>query len=101
MLKLKDAMLLSRAIDKMGIADDISEVYKAKEDTEAFGIKLFALLGSKLYKAEAEVVSLVASATGKSIEDVSNMSLKELIDVIKGFVNQDGVKDFLSKYAGA
>lgn len=97
MLKLKDAMTLSKAIDKMGIADQISGIFKDK-DKESVGLKIFALLGSKLYKAESEVTAIIVSTSGKSVKEVSDMGMGELMDIIKGFFSEDGVKDFLSKY---
>jgi hypothetical protein len=98
MLKLKDAMALSKAIDKMQIADKVSDIYKSKADKEQVGIKLMALVGSNLYKAQAEIVSIISSSTGKKPEEVENMSITEIIDTIKGFFNEEGVKDFLSRY---
>jgi hypothetical protein len=98
MLKLKDGLALSRAIDKMGIADQVVDIYKSKANQEEFGIKLIALIGTKLHKAQAEIVTIIASSTGKTAEEVEEMSITEIIDVFKGFFAQEGVKDFLSKY---
>ena len=98
MLRFKDAMLLSKAVDKMGIADQVTALF-SETDSEKLGMKLFALLSAKLYKAEAEVMAIIVSATGKTNEEVEALSLGEIVNVIKGFFSEEGVKDFLSKSA--
>ena len=98
MLKLKDGMMLSKAIDKMGIADQIAGIFKDKSNKEEVGLKIFAIIGAKLYKAQSEIVSIISSASGKKPEEVEEMGMTEISDTIKGFFNQEGVKDFLSKY---
>jgi len=98
MLKTKDMFLLSAIADKTGITAELPAILKSK-DQEQVGIQLVALVVSKLYKAQAEVVALIVSATGKTKEEVDNLGMKELVSTVKGILGEEGILDFFTNSA--
>ena len=98
MLKTKDMFLLSAIADKTGIAEQLPTIMKDK-DANTVGVKIVGLVISKLYKAENEVIALIVSSTGKSLEQVKGMALKELIETVKGILAEEGVLDFFTNSA--
>jgi enoyl-[acyl-carrier-protein] reductase (NADH) len=88
-LQTEDMFLLSEIIDKMDLKIDI----KDKTQAEA-GLELVLQLVKKAYKTKEEIKQLVSTLTGKTIEEVSAMSPKEMISTISEIMKQDGVLDF-------
>ncbi len=96
MLKTRDMFLLSAIADKTELANELPRIMKS-EDVNSIGIQIIALVVSKLYKAESEVMDLIASATGKKLKDISEMSMKETIEAVKEILSEEGILDFFTK----
>lgn len=88
-LQTDDMFLLSEIVDKMDLAIDP----KGKTQEE-LGTELVVTLVRKAHKAKEEIKELVASLTGKTAEEVGQMSPKEMIDTVSEIMKQDGVLDF-------
>jgi aspartate carbamoyltransferase regulatory subunit len=88
-LKTDDMFLLSEIADKMDIKLDV----KGKTQEEV-GAELILFLVKKAHKAKDEIKTLVATLTGKPLEEVSDMSPNEMINNVKEILKQDGVLDF-------
>jgi hypothetical protein len=95
MLKTKDMFLLSAIADKTGLSTELPAILKNK-DQEQVGIQLVAFVISKLYKAQNEVIALIVSATGKTKDEVDNLGMKELVEVVKGILGEEGILDFFT-----
>ena len=96
MLKTRDMFLLSAIADKTELANELPRIMKS-EDVNSIGIQIIALVVSKLYKAESEVMDLIATATGKKLKDISEMSMKETIEAVKEILSEEGILDFFTK----
>jgi hypothetical protein len=101
MLKTKDMFTLSEAVDKMGLTNDLPNLFKGrdKKNEEVFGVELLTLVASKLYKARKEVVELIVSDSGKTKEEVEGMGMKEFVDTVKAMLSQEDVKGFFTSLA--
>lgn len=96
MLKTKDMFLLSAIADKTELANELPRIMK-DEDANSVGLQIIALVIAKLYKAEAEVMDLIASATGKKLKEVAEMPMKEMIEAVKQILSEEGILDFFTK----
>lgn len=87
---------LSLIINKMGISNLILELNVESEnpskDKEILVKKLVALVIDNLYKAEDEVIDLVANTMNISKEEASDI---DIIPFIKNLVNDERIKNFL------
>lgn len=87
---------LSLIINKMGISNLILELNVESEnpskDKEILVKKLVALVIDNLYKAEDEVIDLVANTMNISKEEASDI---DIIPFIKKLVNDERIKNFL------
>jgi len=99
MIKTKHIFQLSRIIDKMGLSEDIKDIFaetkKKNVDESALGYKIITALGSKLHMAEAEVMTLLADISGKPKKDIEDQSPKETFGMIRELLSEEGVLDFL------
>lgn len=99
-LKFKDVFTLSEIIDKMGLKADINKLFdeaKKADDAQAYvGGQLMMLMVSRIYKAEKEVYTFFADLTGKTVQEVEDMSLSEMKDLIKELVKSDIMSFFNS-----
>lgn len=84
-------MKLSMIIDKMEIKDELVNLY-GKTDEEV-GKQLISLLICRLYKAENEIYSFIATYKNISEEEAKKANI---VEIIKEVIKIDGIKDFLS-----
>ena len=100
-LQNQDMYILSEIADKMdlsfpkmpALAKNASQEEKENAQKE-FGMQLITMLVKKIYKAKSEINQLIANTTEKSVEEVSNMSIKETVNILTTILKQDGVLDF-------
>ena len=59
-----------------------------------YGLQIMTMLIRKIYKAKSEINKLLANVNEKSVEEISKMSIKETILMLKTLIKQDGVLDF-------
>ena len=99
-LQNEDMYILSEIADKIEFTlpkyPDISnknqgEILAVQKD---YGLQIITMLIRKMYKAKPEVNKLLANVNEKSIEEISKMSIKETIIMLKNLIKQDGVLDF-------
>jgi len=99
MIKTKHLFLLSAVIDKMDLDQDLKELFKkgkAKKSKEEIGKDIIFSLAKKLYKAESEIMKLIAGITDKTVEEAEELPMKETLEIIKSMLSEEGVLDFLS-----
>ena len=110
---LDDAFLMSEILDKTGLMIDIKKVTDSikhdklenvsdakkigKEAIVTIGLDLMASLIKSLHKARPEVKQLIANLTGKPVDDVGKMSMKEIKNFFLELVKAEGFSDFLSQ----
>ena len=98
MLKTKDMFALSAIVDKMGLEDEVKLILKqskGKGNAEALGQELMFAIAKKLHRAESEVMTLLASVSGKDKKALEELPPKETFALIKDVLQQEGVLDFL------
>lgn len=99
-ITFEDAFVLSEILDKMNIQSDINAIFdeaKAKPGSEAqnyMGGQVVLLLMKSAHKAKKELCEWIASLSGKSVEEVKGMGLKEMSDFLKELFTQEGIGDF-------
>jgi len=99
-LQNEDMYLLSEIADKIEFTlpkyPDTSN--KSDKEVEAmqkdYGMQIITMLIRKIYKAKSEINKLLANVNEKSVEEISKMSIKETILMLKTLIKQDGVLDF-------
>ncbi len=103
-----DMYLLSAVIDKMGITHQISDAivtaFEAAKEAEnkkesmteliRAGSPLVILFFAKMHLAKDEINQLLASVTGKAIDEVKKMPISETKKLLQGIFTQEGVIDF-------
>ena len=99
-LKFKDVFTLSEIIDKMGLKADINNLFdeaQKAEDAQAYiGGQLMMLMVSRIYKAEKEVYEFFSDLTGKTTQEVEDMSLNDMKDLMKDLIKSDIMSFFNS-----
>jgi hypothetical protein len=99
-LKFKDVFTLSEIIDKMGLKADINrlfdEAHKAEDAQSYIGGQLIMLMVSRIYKAEKEVYEFFSDLTGKTAQEVEDMSLNDMKDLMKDLIKSDIMSFFNS-----
>ena len=97
---LLDVFAWSEIIDKLDIIDKIGEIQEksmTKQDPQTYlGVQLMSLLISKLYVVKDEVVSWLASFTGKDIKEVEQFSIMTIKEYIQEFMNNPEFVDLFS-----
>lgn len=96
-LQNDDMYLLSEIIDKMDF--DLPKFPNVKkEDMESaqkdYGTAIVTMLLKRIHRARNEINQLMANVSGKSIEEVAQMPIKETFETLKHILKQDGVLDF-------
>lgn len=69
---------------------------KGKQMFMKAGIDLGITFVKKMHKAKKEVKKLIANLTGKTMDEVSKMNLKELKQFFKELIEKEGFEDFLN-----
>lgn len=97
-LKINTKILskISLIINKMGISSLILEINidsgNEEIDKQEVVKKLIALIIDNLYKAEDDIVDLIANLKGITKEEAEN---EDLIPIIKELFNDEKIKSFL------
>ena len=81
--------------------DSLAE-FKDSEDTEkvglAIGIKILKVLIKNLPKAKNQIHTFLASCVeDTTVEEIKELPLPQFIKLIKGFVSNEGMKDFFKE----
>lgn len=101
MVKTREIFLLSEIVDKSGISDGLQGLFKdakAQSLTETeVGVRLIMMLMTKLHLVKAPVVQLLANVTGKKVEEIDDMPLKDFMAVMKQVMTDEGVLDFFKE----
>ena len=106
-LRNPDLFLLSAIVDKTGIEIDFDEIKKmmsGKKNTKKnqqeglykVGFQLMWEFIKKMHKAQDEFTELISNVTGKSKEEVQEMSVNETKEVLTHIMTQEGVMDFFT-----
>jgi hypothetical protein len=104
-LQNDDMFILSEIADKMNItfpkvpeilSKKGTDIDKKKYDAASaeYGKECIMTIVKKIHLAKNEVNKLIASVSGKTIEEVEKMTLKETITNIAAILKQPGVMDF-------
>ena len=91
---LEDVFVMSQIIDKMGLDADVKKIIEqvqtaqlsnksdaqkvGKEVLVAIGVDLIGKFIRNLHKAHKEVKQLIANLTGKTVDEVAKMPLREM-----------------------
>ena len=91
---LEDVFVMSQIIDKMGLDADVKKIIEqvqtsqlsnktdaqkvGKEVLVAIGVDLIGKFIRNLHKARKEVKQLIANLTGKTVDEVAKMPLREM-----------------------
>lgn len=110
---LDDVFLMSEIIEKMELEFDTDAIIKktnvsklsGKKDAKelgkdvimSLGIDLTTKLVKKLHKSKREVKQLIANLTGKTVDEVGKMSMKDMKSFFTELVAHEGFTDFLSQ----
>ena len=110
---LDDVFLMSEIIDKMGLDADVRQVIDqvqtaklenaqdakavGKEVVVGIGVDLIAKFVRNLHKAKKEVKQLIGGMTGKTQDEVSKLSLKDMKDFFAELVSDGEFVDFLKQ----
>lgn len=81
--------------------DSLAE-FKNSEDTEkvglAIGMKILKVLIKNLPKAKNQIHAFLASCVeDTTVEEIKELPLPQFIKLIKGFVSNEGMKDFFKE----
>lgn len=99
-ITFEDAFVLSEILDKMSIQADINSILdnakgKPIEESQMFiGGQIVLLMMKSAHKAKKELCEWIASLSGKTVEEVKGMGLKEMSDFLKEMMVQEGIGDF-------
>lgn len=103
-LQNDDIYLLSEIVDKMDIElPSHTKTVKGKEvqkEAGEYGNEIITLLLKKIYKSKNEINQLLSNLTGKSVDEISNMKIKDTIAAFKEIASQEGFADFLKQNDG-
>ena len=104
-LRGDDIFTLLEIFGKLGIQDDVVEMFNGVETSDmavitARGKKLMGSLLSKLLKnvsvVKVELNSFLGELTGLTAEEVGALSLPKYFGLLKAFVAKPELKDFFS-----
>lgn len=110
---LEDVFTMSEIIDKMGLDADVRNVISqvnvsklenaddakalGKEVAVGIGIDLISKFIRNLHKAKNEVKKLIGDMSGKSPEEVSRLSMKDMKDFFAELIGDGEFIDFLKQ----
>ena len=110
---LEDVFTMSEIIDKMGLDADVRNVIDqvnvsklenakdakalGKEVAVGIGIDLISKFIRNLYKAKNEVKKLIGDMSGKSPEEVSKLSMKDMKEFFAELIGDGEFIDFLKQ----
>lgn len=100
--KAKDIFLLSLILDKIEFDEDLNGLFEAakakQKDRQAFlGGKLILVIFKRFHKAKDEILQLASELSEMSVEEVGELSIKELKDIFMSMVNNEDFKDFFKQ----
>lgn len=99
-LELDDTFLLSALIDKMGVAERITELIdeakKTNESQDYFGKKIFALLINQWHLAKDEVREFAGAVTNRTAEEAGKLKITQLKQIFIELLKDEQFKDFFS-----
>ena len=99
-LKLKDIYKLSAIIDKMQVKTDLNKLMdeaKQSSDAQAYiGGQMALILVSKLHMTQKEVSSFLADLTGKTVDELEDLNIKEVTNLFKELFNQNDMSGFFN-----
>lgn len=110
---LEDVFTTSEIIDKMGLDADVRNVISqvnvsklenaddakalGKEVAVGIGIDLISKFVRNLYKAKSEVKKLIGDMSGKSPDEVSKLSMKDMKEFFAELIGDGEFIDFLKQ----
>ena len=110
---LEDVFTMSEIIDKMGLDADVRNVISqvnvsklenaddakalGKEVAVGIGIDLISKFIRNLHKAKNEVKKLIGDMSGKSPEEVSKLSMKDMKEFFSELIGDGEFIDFLKQ----
>ena len=99
-LKLKDIYKLSAIIDKMQVKADLNKLMddaKKQPDAQAYiGGQMVMIIVSRLHMAQKEVSSFLADLTGKTVEQLEDLSIKEVAELFKELFSKNDMSGFFN-----
>ena len=99
-LKLKDIYKLSAIVDKMQVKADLNKLMddaKKQPDAQAYiGGQMIMILISRLHMAQKEVSSFLADLTGKNVDELDNLSIKEVTNLFKELFSKNDMSGFFN-----
>ena len=110
---LEDVFVMSQIIDKMGLDADVKKIIEqvqtaqlsnktdaqkvGKEVLVAIGVDLISKFIRNLHKAGNEVKQLIANLTGKTVDEVAKMPLREMKAFFTELAGDGEFIDFLKQ----
>jgi len=110
---LEDVFVMSQIIDKMGLDADVKKIIEqvqtaqlsnktdaqkvGKEVLVAIGVDLISKFIRNLHKAGKEVKQLIANLTGKTVDEVAKMPLREMKAFFTELAGDGEFIDFLKQ----
>lgn len=110
---LEDVFVMSQIIDKMGLDADVKKIIEqvqtaqlsnkvdaqkvGKEVLVAIGVDLIGKFIRNLHKAGKEVKQLIANLTGKTVDEVAKMPLREMKAFFAELAGDGEFIDFLKQ----
>ncbi len=110
---LDDVFVTSEILDKTGLLLDVKKITEGikhdklenitdakqigKEAIVTIGLDLMASLMKSLHKARPEVKQLISNLTGKTLDEVGKMSIKEIKNFFSELVKAEGFSDFFKQ----
>lgn len=101
-LTLEDAFTLSEVLDKMNIQADLNRLFdeakKKGSDAQSYlGGQMALLVVKSAYKAKKELYEWISSLSGRTVEEVKSMSLKETTQFMKELFTSEDIGDFFKQ----
>lgn len=101
-LTLEDAFTLSEILDKMEIQLDLNKMLddarnKGKDAQAYFGGQAMLMVIKSAHKAKKELCEWMASLSGKTVEEVKSMSIKEMKVFFKELFSTEDIGDFFEQ----
>lgn len=93
---LEDGFALSEILDKTGLNLDLNAFADSvKEGNQAFvGGQLVLTVIKKMHLAKTEIIKLMASMSGESVDDVKKWKINKIKAFFTDLFSQGGVADF-------
>lgn len=103
-LELGDLGLLSKAVGKLGIREDIIKLYQNmptdEEETKLFetklGASLILMVLENYWRAEEEVLSLISRLDGRTVKELKKVRPAELKAILKELFEDEEIQGFFS-----